>query len=293
MNSMKSEVDNLAPEAEPGAMLHWLLSALVLALGLAAPAAAEPVVRGLDHIPVAVGDLPRAVAHYLELGFVFKPGAPHANGIRNAHAKFPDGTEIELITAPAATDDLTAEYVTWLKGGDGAPFVGFYAPDTGELAARISNLGSPLTLDGSRATFPRPSLLHHLFFDRRQRSPTDRPEHYAHPNSAFSLSAVWLAEDPLTQSLLQLLEAPRLDQLRCAPFGSTKAGASLIEGEALFVAAETPRPILGVTVAVRSLAKARDAIKTTAIAMPCAPDSLWVGPDSAHGIWIEFREAKP
>ena len=266
---------------------------LVLALLVApAPLAAEPVIRGLDHIPIAVSDLPRAVAHFSELGFAFKPGQAHRNGIGTAHARFPDGTEIALITAPKATDELTAAYVDWLKGGDGAPFVGLYAPDTAELAARISGLGSPLTLDGSLATFPRSSLLHHLAFGKRQPSPTDRPEHFAHPNTAFSLIAVWLAEDALTRSLLQLLDAPRLDAGRCSPFGASTSVMSLSAGEALFVAGRVPRPIRAATVAVASLEKARNAIKTTAVALPCAPGSVWVGPDSAHGIWLEFREVK-
>ncbi|MBM3548200.1 MAG: VOC family protein [Alphaproteobacteria bacterium] len=271
-----------------------LRAAILLFALLVTPAAraAEPLIRGLDHIPIAVSDLPRAVSHFLDLGFAFKPGQRNANGIQNAHMKFPDGTELELITAAAATDELTSEYVDWLRGGDGAPFVGFYVPETTELAARISALGSPLTLDGSRATFPRSSLLHHLFFGKRQRSPTDRPEHFAHPNSAFGLIAVWLAEDALTQSLLQLMDAPPLRAQRCSPFGSSTAQADLLDGEALFVAGAAPRPILAATVAVENLEKAKRAIKTTAIALPCAPGSLWVGPDSAHGIWLEFREVK-
>jgi hypothetical protein len=272
-------------------MTRAAILALVLLLA-PSPAAAEPVVRGLDHIPIAVSDLPRAVSHFSDLGFAFKAGRPHANRVRNAHMKFPDGTELELITADTATDELTAEYVDWLKGGDGAPFVGFHVTDMGELATRVSGLGSPLTLEGGLATFPRPSLLHHLFFGGRQRSPTDRPEHFAHSNSAFGLIAVWLAEDALTLSLLQLLDAPRLADQRCSPFGASTARVSLPEGEVLFVAGAVPRPILGATVAVRSLEKARNAIRTTAIALPCAPDSLWVGPDSAHGIWLEFREVK-
>ena len=54
--------------------------------------AAAPIVAGLDHVPVAVRDLEAAAADYRRLGFVLKPGRPHANGIRNVHAKFADGT---------------------------------------------------------------------------------------------------------------------------------------------------------------------------------------------------------
>src|SRR5206468_6529298 len=66
----------------------------------------RPLVTGIDHIPIAVRDLDAAAAQYRRLGFTLKPGTPHANGVRNEHAKFADGTELELITAPAATDAL-------------------------------------------------------------------------------------------------------------------------------------------------------------------------------------------
>jgi len=39
-----------------------------------------PAIIGLDHIPVAVRNLDSAAHRYRELGFVLKPGRPHANG---------------------------------------------------------------------------------------------------------------------------------------------------------------------------------------------------------------------
>ena len=78
-----------------------------MAVTVTVVAASEPVVRGLDHIPLAVNDLEASRADFEALGFVLKPGRRHENGLRNLHAKFPDGTEIELITVGAATDALT------------------------------------------------------------------------------------------------------------------------------------------------------------------------------------------
>lgn len=269
-------------------MLRWLL----LACLAASPVSAEPVIRGLDHIPIAVADLDRAQADFEALGFVLKPGRPHANGLRNVHAKFADGTEIELITAPAATDELTAEYVAWLKSGDGAPFAGFHAPDLNDLASRISDLGSPLTLADGLAVLPAPSLLHHLFFGRRQRSPTDRPEHFAHPNTAFGLVAVWLAEDPLTRAFFRMLEVSPEEAPRCAPIGSDASRLALPEGEIVYVRTTAARPILAATVAVRSLETARQLLAKNRVRVDgtCRPDSLWVGPAAAHGLWLEFRQ---
>ena len=84
-----------------------LAVAVVAAIGLSAN---PPAITGLDHIPIAVRDLDRAAADYRALGFALKPGRPHDNGISNAHVKFPDGTELELITAPEAREGI----IRWL-----------------------------------------------------------------------------------------------------------------------------------------------------------------------------------
>jgi catechol 2,3-dioxygenase-like lactoylglutathione lyase family enzyme len=251
---------------------------------------AQSAIRGLDHIPIAVADLNRAKADFEALGFVLKPGRTHANGIRNVHAKFPDGSEIELITAAVATDELGAEYVAWLKGGDGAPFVGLFAPALNSLVRLIADLGLPLTLQDGIAMFPAPSPFHHLFFGRRQQSPTDAPEHFVHPNTVFGLLRVWLAEDAATQGLLQMLALPLAAEPRCAPFGTRQAMLAMTEGEIIFIRplAPTERPILGVTVAVTSLDSARRVLAASGIQpVACAVDSLWV---VAHGVWLELRQ---
>lgn len=79
--------------------------------------ASAPIAVGLDHVPVAVADLAAAAERYQRLGFTLKPGRPHENGIENRHAKFRDGTEIELITAREARDPLTAGAVRRLPDG--------------------------------------------------------------------------------------------------------------------------------------------------------------------------------
>src|SRR5262245_52400491 len=85
--------------------------------------AAPAVHVGLSHVPIAVADLEQAAADYSRLGFALKDGRPHPNGIRNCHVKFRDGTEIELITAPAATDPLTRYYRSVIAAGDRAAFL--------------------------------------------------------------------------------------------------------------------------------------------------------------------------
>ncbi len=150
---------------------------------------ADQASPGLDHIPIAVGNLESAAERYRALGFVLKPGRPHDNGIRNQHAKFLDGTELELITAPEARDDLTATYRRHLAAGEGPAFLAFYVPGLSEA--------------GRNAAPP------YVFFGGLNRSPTDKPEHFTHPNGAEALIGVWLADDDLSRerTLLQTIGA--------------------------------------------------------------------------------------
>jgi Glyoxalase-like domain len=241
-----------------------LLLACALAL-VSLAAAAQPLVQGLDHIPVAVRDLERAEADFAALGFVLKPGRPHANGLRNAHAKFPDGTEIELITATVAVDPLSSAYLEALERGDGPISVALYAPRA-----------QPAPLEG-------------IFFDKRQHASTDRPEHFAHPNTGFSLQRLWLAGPPAERELGALLGGVPEASSACAPFGASSARLRLPEGEILFLPASARllpgRPIVAATVAVRSLDAVRRLVRQPIDG--CTPDSLWV---QTHGLWLEFRQ---
>jgi hypothetical protein len=254
---------------------------LVLSATTAALRAQDAVVRGLDHIPLAVRDLEQSQADFEALGFVLKPGRPHANGLRNAHAKFPDGTEIELITAVSASDALSSDYVDWLKQGDGPAFLSFFAPNPKALDEHLSSQN-----------------LKRVFFSGRQHSPTDRPEHFAHPNTAFALSGVWLAGAEAERRLLPLLGASPVEAPTCSPFSAATAAYSLPEANVVFLPATGQlvpgRSIVGVTVRVRSLQAVRHVLTNNRIAFEvpagCDDRSLWVDPRAAHGMWLEFRQ---
>ena len=241
------------------------LGALVLASSIA----------GLDHVPIAVRDLEAAARTYRGLGFVLKPGRPHANGIRNLHAKFPDGTELELISAPRATDDLTRTYVRHLRDGDGPAFLAFFAPE------------GP----------PPPGAPGYVFFGRRNQSPTDRPGHFAHPNTARSLAAVWLAgELAAERGLLAAAGATLVDEDVHVPERVRATVARLREGEVLLLPPSRSmirgRPIVGVTVRVADLAAARRALAGNGVATRGAGSgpTVFVPPEAAHGLWLELRE---
>ena len=275
------------------------LLAAIIAVGFSAiwqkPA---PLLQGLDHVMVAVRNLPEAAERYKMLGFSLKPGQPHANGIANQHVKFPDGSELELITAPAPVDEMTTNYLSHLRDGDGPAYAGFFAPDRARLVSRLSELKSDARTSGPLITFPTGSPLKHLFFGSRNKSPTDRPEHFAHANGASSLIGVWVAtDDRATRSFLANLgvsfESVEID----LPMPTKVERGRLPEGEVLIVPAArqtvTGRRILGVTMSTQSMEVVRAAI---AKAQPAVRDaaivrgrSVFLPPSVTYGVWIELR----
>ena len=270
---------------------------------LSGPASADPppVVIGLDHLPVAVANLEEAAAHYLRLGFVLKPGRPHENGIRNQHAKFADGTEIELITAPDARDALTATYRRHLALGDGPAFLALFAPSMEAAAARLDAAGTAHTRHDPYLDFDDQGGLGYLFLGPRNHSPTDRPEHFAHPNGASSLVAVWLAGDlSRERQLLATLGARLVTTEVHAPDPVSATVARFAEGDVVLLPKGRQlvprRPIVGATVRVRSLAAAEALLVHAAEGAPvkgAGPEgkSLFLPPATTHGLWLELRES--
>ena len=243
-----------------------------------------PVIQGLDHIPIAVNDLEGAAARYRELGFALKPGRPHEDGIRNQHVKFRDGTELELITAPAATDALTSTYRRYLAAGDGPAFLALFEPST------------------ARTMVAPAALPDYMFLSGRNLSPTDRPEHFAHPNTAESFVAVWLAGGDLSKErqLLESTGATFTDEDVRVPDAVRASVAHLAEGDVVFLPAARQlipgRPIVGATLRVRSVETARRLIER----IPGAGlvsfssqrrSSVFLPPSLTHGLWLELRQA--
>ena len=245
-------------------------------------ASAKPAVVGLDHIPIAVNDLDRAAERYHALGFSLKPGRPHDNGITNQHVKFPDGTELELITAPQARDALTATYRRHLAAGDGPAFLAFYAPERDRVPQRLA------------------APLEYVFFGPRNASPTDRPEHFAHANTGESFIEVWLAADDLSpeRQMLEKLGATFARRRVHVPDPLVADVARLAEGEVIFLPGSRQvvkgRRIAGAAVRVKSLAAARRVIDTARLPLTPAPgssrSSIFLSPAVTHGLWLELRE---
>jgi hypothetical protein len=258
------------------------------------------LILGLDHIPLAVVDLDAASERYRQLGFVFKPGRPHRNGIRNQHIKFPDGTALELITAPDAGDPLTAEYRRHLRSGDGPAFVGLYSPHLDRVAQVLDSEGKIYHRDDRTLSFPDTDSVRYIFFGGRCNSPTDLPRHFRHPNGAESLIGVWIASDnfEVERRLLSAFGLTFADKDVSVPDSMKTTVAILKEGEVVFIPGSrqlvSGRRIVGASlrtrdlelvwrVLSRSFSNELESIQTNG-------SSLFVPPTIASGMWLEFRE---
>jgi catechol 2,3-dioxygenase-like lactoylglutathione lyase family enzyme len=247
------------------------------------------LLAGVDHVPVAVRNLERAAETYRRLGFVLKPGTPHANGVRNLHAKFRDGTEIELITAPSAVDQLTQTYVDHLKHGDGPAFLALHAPDARALAEVVP---------------ANHAALRYIFFGGLNHSPTDRPEHVQHTNTAESLASVWLAADEFVAELDLLgragMKAPQPETV-ITP-AETVARVVRFNASSLVLLPASHqriagRRIVGATVIVRDVGTASSVLRANGVALTgeratAHGRSVFVAPDLACGWWLELLQRR-
>lgn len=261
----------------------------------------HPLILGVDHIPLAVADLEVAAGHYGQLGFTLKPGRPHENGIRNQHVKFRDGTGIELITAAEARDALTAEYRAHLAGGDGPAFVSLFAPDMNRLARQFDAQGRPYRRGDGLLSFPTGDSLRYVFFGGLTRSPADRPEHFRHANGADALTGVWIAGDGLAaeRALLAGLGAAITRQDVYVPEAVSGTVATLPRGEVVLLPGSRQlvpgRKVVGATLRVRDLTLLQRVLAQGRREAPRVLQtrhgrSVFLAPDSTHGIWLEFRE---
>jgi hypothetical protein len=303
---------------------RFVQSGLVVALGLLAtsnataqsaagkqaPAVAQasekttgPVVVGLDHIPLAVEDLDTAAALFRALGFALKPGRPHSNGIRTQNIKFPNGTSIELTTTPAARDRLTTQYRKHLAKGDGPAYAGLYAPSMERVLKQLDGARVGYLRESELLTFPESSGLDYLFIGPRGKSPTDKPEHFNHANTAEALIGLWLAsENPSAElNILRILGADVSTLPVDVPDRAKFPVARFAEGEVIVLPGIRQelrgRRIIGATIRVRSLATVQKLLAANKFEVPPARGtregrSLFVPARMTYGMWIEFRELR-
>lgn len=133
----------------------------------------NPLISGIDHIPIVVRNLDSAANFYQQLGFALKPGRFHANGIRNQHVKFKNETELELISVSQAVDTLSTEYYNSLKEGEGPRFFGLFSTDIIGIAKQLDGYTN-YENHKTWITFPPSDPFHLLFFGGRQAAFTDQ-----------------------------------------------------------------------------------------------------------------------
>lgn len=150
----------------------------------------------LDHVTVAVSDLARAADTFRSHGFRLKRGPVHSNGIHNLHAKFEDGTELELLGVDRASDELAKWYEDFIASGGGGAFLALAAGPVESVAALLRPHGmTPLITSGGGfeyASFPTDHELHHVYFIEYRVAPDDPLEILEHGNQAVALREAWI-----------------------------------------------------------------------------------------------------
>jgi hypothetical protein len=276
------------------------LLCVLAVLGRVVLAAGEPLLA-INHIPLAVKDVDQAAETYQRLGFAIKPGRPHEDGIRTQLIKFPtDGAGIELITAPAATDPLTARYLRLIGQGEGPAFVCFVTHDMGVLQQRLAQQSEAYSLHDGMVEPQAPALSWLFIAGGDNLSPTDKPEHFAHVNTAYTTLAVWIAggDQGHMRAFFARMGA-RLGRKRVhVPDPVMADVAEVAGGEVVFLPERRQlvpgRLIVGVSMGVRDLAAARRVLELAGIQPVVQPDAsqpaVLIGPRDTYNVWLELRE---
>lgn len=237
----------------------------------------------LDHVTIGVADLERATAAFAALGFELKPGRPHPNGIRNVHAKFEDGTEIELLTVRDPTDELTRWYGDFIAAGGGGAFLALEAGPVERVAdllrargldPRVQNTG-PIRY----ASFPPGHDLRHVYFIEYGTAPDDPPDIFRHPNGSLALTEVWVEvwADTSLPSALLALGARECGALR-HPAGFAGEAFALANGRVVLVER------VGESAFSRVLA--------VTVRRGGAGSDRLIGDEEAEGVWIRLVSAE-
>jgi hypothetical protein len=182
-----------------------------------------------------------------------------------------------------------------MKTGEGPVYFGLYAPDRDAVAVRLlKDLRVAARDDNGTFTFPSTSPLHSLFLGQRNKTSTDRPEYFAHPNSATRLSALWVRDSQQLREMLKDMWISLTPVGPCRVLGiASGIRASLPEGD-LFLIPSVSANVVAARVEVRKLSQVEAVLKASGVQTKkdssCGTEALWIPPANAHGIWIEFAE---
>jgi catechol 2,3-dioxygenase-like lactoylglutathione lyase family enzyme len=166
------------------------------------------MLRGIDHLVIAVRDLEAAVLSYEALGFLVTPGGRHPVATHNALIAFPDGAYVELL----AFYDPAPTHRWWMPLERGGGLVDFCA-QTDDLAADLAAFraagvemeagvpGARTRPDGYQVRWtlavPRtPGVVPFLIQDDTPRHERV-PRRTAHPNQIIGIGTVTVATSDL------------------------------------------------------------------------------------------------
>jgi catechol 2,3-dioxygenase-like lactoylglutathione lyase family enzyme len=111
------------------------------------------VIGTIDHIVIAVRDLPRATADYERAGFTVTPGGEHADGAtHNALISFGDGAYVELIAFKEPDRPQPHRWWSLLTRGEGTVDFALRSDDLVADATRLREAGlvAPDPREGGR-----------------------------------------------------------------------------------------------------------------------------------------------
>lgn len=270
-----------------------LAAGLTVVMGFAEDPPEQPALH-LDHVSIAVRDLPSAIAQFRALGFTIKPGRPHQNGIENASLKFRDGSYIEIITSHDASDRLSREYQEFLRDQEGAAYLFLRDEVAGSFTSRVLQAGGrreeadPFVFTELPAVWKTP----HLQLIQYLAPAGDSAATYEHPNSARRVAAVWTFVDPRANRVAEAFGARRADLGGVAFEPRATVAAALAEDTCLVFTPRRERDparavALAILVEVDSLTQLTQVAGTHLLVRGAA---LWLPATQTHGVWLGFVE---
>jgi hypothetical protein len=187
-----------------------------------------------------------------------------------------------------------------MSAGEGAGFLAMHG-DIDALEAAITKTGLAFSRRGETIQMLDPRV-DYLFFGRDNRSPTDRPEHFAHANTATALIGAWIAdeENPALRTLLTALGAHFSQREVFIPTSFRAEVAELDGSEIILLPASMRliknRPVIGAVLRTREVMTALKLVSGAKllpwhIAGRPNSRSLLVPPQHADGLWLEFRQS--